>query len=711
MTELNEILTKIDRDYYAVDDQRDATNEDLRFCDVDGAMYEDWLDDQFANRPKPEFNKVGKQVHKFTGEWENNRFDVRFKPDDGVSSKEDAELLNGLYRKDFRRSDGPDAVDNAVTEMAKGGFSAFRLKTEFLDDEDLENNLQRIVWEPIYNAYSSVIFDANAKRYSKIDAKHVTYLEQLTREAAVEEWGEKVDSAFDPPNQRRFQWSSTKMVWIGHFYEVRIDKTEAITFKDPLGGTKTIFKDEFKAHLDDLADSGFEEVSRKKIKRRSIWKTIISGSEILEEAVRIPGKFLPIIPMYAYRSYVDGQEYWYGLVRKKKDANRLFNMGASGLMEAAATTSKDMPIFTAAQVEGRENTINEIHLGAHNHLVINDLFDNAGNPMPPMPAGVWAASRVDANSAAVMQMTSDFIREESNGNIQEVNDLRMSGRALNEVKQSADIETFPIMNNIAKSLAYSGKVYRSMAADVYDSQRVMNIIDRDGGEDTTILFDIVIDKETGKAKYINDVTKGSFEVFVDMGPTFASRKEATVSHLLELIPLVEGEERGFLISEVIQNTEGEGLDDFKEFNKRRMLERGQRQPETPEEEEFVRQIQEQQQGGQQDLIEAMTENQRSEGINNIANAQKNATQAELNTAKRAEIIQGIDMSRFQQTTEITGQAASQSIERVEDDLDKLTKLADIESTRANTRKTEAETAAQLIEIDDVTRGIRELISG
>jgi len=379
-------------------------------------------------------------------------------------------------------------------------------------------------------------------------------------------------------------------------------------------------------------------------------------------------------------------------------------------MENAATTSKDMPIFTADQVEGRENAISEIHLGKHNHLIVNDLFDNAGNRIAAGPVGVWNASRVDANGAAVMQMTSDFIREESNGNIQEVSDLRMSGKAFNEVKQLADIETFTLMNNIAKSLAYAGKVYRSMAAEIYDSERVMNIIDREGGEDTTVLFDIVIDKETGEAKFINDVTKGSFEVFVDMGPAFASRKEATASKLMELIPLVEGEERSFLISEVIQNTDGEGLEDFKEFNKRKMLERGQRQPETPEEEAIVQQIQEQQQNGQQELMAAVTEEQRAAALKNMADAQKSASQAQLNEAKTGEIIAGIDVSRFQAATQITGQAASASTERVEDDLDKLTKIASIESTRANTEKTKAETTAQLIEIDDVTRGIRELIN-
>ena len=51
------ISKRIDHDYFATDQQRDWTNEDMRFCDVDGAMYEGWLEEQFADRPKFEFNK------------------------------------------------------------------------------------------------------------------------------------------------------------------------------------------------------------------------------------------------------------------------------------------------------------------------------------------------------------------------------------------------------------------------------------------------------------------------------------------------------------------------------------------------------------------------------------------------------------------------------------------------------------------------------
>jgi len=620
-------------------------------------MYEDWFQEQFANRPKMEFNKVAQAVHRFNSEWASNRFEAKFLPDDGKTSESDADLLSGLYRKDFRRSSGPEAVDNAVSEMAKGGFGAFRLSTEFVDDEDPENDQQRIIFEPIYSAYASVIFDANAKKYDKSDARHVTYLEEMTMTAAEEEWGCDVSSFFDPPNQNRFNWNNQTSIWIGHFYEIHEDKVEAIVFQDPFGQKKTLYKDDFKDFLDEMADGGFEEISRRKVIRRSVWKTVMAGSQILEEPVRIPGKLLPIIPVYGFRSYVDSKEFWYGLVRKNKDANRLFNMSATSIAESAATTSKDMPIFTDEQVEGRTSQLSEMHLGKFNHVVVNQLYDENGNPLPSGPVGVWAASRVDANDAAVMQISADYIREETGGAPQEVFDQEVSGKLFNAVSARVDMNTFTLIDNIAKSVKRGGEVYRSIAGEVHDVARAVNIIKEDGTDGQVNLHEIIIDEETGHAKAINNITSGVFEVTVDTGPAFASRKRDTLNTLFRLFEKIgdNSSYRDFLIGDIIDNIDGVGLKDLRDFNRQQKLMKGLRKPETEEEAAQVKAAQEGQRNEQGEYLQALAEREKAEAQESLSNIDKNASMTRLNDAKTAETIAGIDLSRFKAANDAADQ--------------------------------------------------------
>ncbi len=48
-------------------------------------------------------------------------------------------------------------------------------------------------------------------------------------------------------------------------------------------------------------------------------KSIFNGNEYMQEPKRIAGKWIPIVPVYAYRTYVDGNECYWGLVRKLMD--------------------------------------------------------------------------------------------------------------------------------------------------------------------------------------------------------------------------------------------------------------------------------------------------------------------------------------------------------------------------------------------------------
>ena len=706
----SQIKTKIDRDYFAVDQQRDWTNEDLRFCDVDGAQYDDWYREQFENRPKLEFNKVAQAVHRFTAEWESNRADVKFTPDDDATSDADAELLSGMYRKDYTRSHGEDAVDNAVIEMAKGGCSAFGLSSEFVDEEDPENENQRITWYPIFNAYNSVVWDANAKRYDKSDAHHVTYLEELTREAAEEEWGDKVSSAFAPPNGYRFNWGNKNHVWIGHYYEIRKTKVEAITFEGPMGRKRTVYADEFKEYMNELVDGGFEEKKRRRVVRRTVWKTIIDGTGVLEESIRIPGKHLPIIPVYGYRSYVDGQEFWYGIVRKQKDANRLFNMSATSIAESAATSSKDMPVFTDEQVEGRENQLAQMHLGKFNYAVVNSVEDEQGNTQHLGPVGMWGASRVDPNNAAVMQLSADFIREETGGNPQDVMDPNASGKAIQAVQQRVDMQTYTLMGNLYKSLRRSGVVYQAMAAEIHDSEKMIRTIDQEGNEASAMLFDFVVDTKTGEPKFINDITTGAFEATVDTGPAYGSRRRETLETLKDIATVAPENYKPFIFSSMIENIDGVGLDSLKEFNKQQMLMQGLREPENEEEAAMVQQMQDQQSNSQEELIQAATQQQLAEAEEKRANAQKSSTQAQLNTAKAVEVFNGIKVGRFQAANETLETAAARPAKNIQKDtaLERASMIADINSKQAKTRKDQVDADAQELENQAVKAGLIKL---
>ena len=188
--DLEKLKADIVTDANATTSQRDKSNEDLRFVHVQGGMWEDFLDDQFTeNRVKLELDLISKPLWSFIGEWTIQRIGVEFKPNDTVTTRNDSDLLNGIYRSDFRQNSGKMAIDNAVIEAATCGYSCFKIATMFVDDEDPENEDMSIEWRPIYNAYNTVFWDVASQRVDKKDARHCTELAQYTRESFMGEIG------------------------------------------------------------------------------------------------------------------------------------------------------------------------------------------------------------------------------------------------------------------------------------------------------------------------------------------------------------------------------------------------------------------------------------------------------------------------------------------------------------------------------------------
>ena len=66
---LKEFKLDLSDDADALEDQKDRANEDMRFVNVDGGMWEDFLFSEFSDRVKLEFDIVSGFLQRFIGQW------------------------------------------------------------------------------------------------------------------------------------------------------------------------------------------------------------------------------------------------------------------------------------------------------------------------------------------------------------------------------------------------------------------------------------------------------------------------------------------------------------------------------------------------------------------------------------------------------------------------------------------------------------------
>jgi len=663
---LDKFKLDISRDADVVDDQRDQANEDMRFVNVTGGMWEGFLTNDFDDeRVKLEFDIVSNYLQRFLGEWDQNRMGVEFKPDDSNTSDDDAELLNGIYRADFRNFSGRMSTDLAVDEASTCGVGALKLAAFFEDDENEENDNQRVGWRPIHNAYNTVIWDQAAQRIDKRDARWCTELKPFTKDAFKAAYPDKDPvSAYTPDthNNRSIDDRTPDFVYVATRYEAVRKKETVFIYNNLQTSEVEIYtKEDHKLIEDELKADEFRTfVRERKIMRRSVEKTIFSGEDILVDTKRIAGKWIPIVPFYAYRMYVDGVEWYRGLVRKLKDAARLFNMQVSQLAENAASSGQEVPIFFRNQMLNEE--IKNLWADKNNkpYLLVDQAVDSEGNTLAAGPIAYSKPPQLDGSTAALLGIVPSYIQDVTGTIPQEASDPDASGKAIREMRKLVNLNTASVLANFAESITWMGEVYQAMAAEVYTTQRILRTVGKDGQEGEKQLFKTILDSETGKLVESNTLKGKKFRAYSDTGPQYETMREQTVEDLKGMLEILQTAPGGqqytpAVMAVLLQNITGVGLDPIKELNRRIMLSQGLVKPETDEEEALVAQLQQPQEDPQEGLIEAATRQQDAEARNLDASATQKIADADKKGAETIEILKGIETDQQKLGLEISKQ--------------------------------------------------------
>lgn len=645
LAKLQRFKTEAAKDADALEEQRDQANEDMRFVSVPGGQWEGFLETQFETRARLEFDTVSDFLNRTLAEWNNNRMGVEYKPDDGASD-DDAELLTSIYRADFRDGTGKEAVDQAVKEALTCGYGAFHIRPVFEDDEDAENDLQRIIWDPIYNAYSTVFWDRSARRLDKRDAARCTLLTPFTKEAFEEQFpGKKPSSAYDPGDRSYLNFSiSERPFYVATRYEV-IKSKESVFIYDNLSTGEREFFDE-KEHEEkkaELSKSNVHQFVRKRaITRRRVEMSRFSGEEFLEEPRRIAGKFIGVIPVYGNRSYVDGTEYYYGLVRKLKDPARVINVQMSQVVEQSATGGVEVPIFERSQVEADDIRAGWETNQAQAYKVIDAVRDPDGNIVSMGPIGYSKPPQISGAASTLLEFSMQFMQGATGGAPQDTLDPDASGKAIQALLKRQNQNTQPMFDNVAGALEFSGDVYQSIAEETYDSPRLIRTLSQDGTHGKETLFKAVLDEQTDRIIETNKLKGKKFRAYADVGPLFDSLREQTVEDLKNLISSIGDIPAGqdymdTALAALLSNISGVGLDEIKQQAHRKMMLMGLREPQSDEDKEFIDSVSEPQEDPQEELAKAAARQQDAEAKSLEASTIQKLADAEKKQAETAKI--------------------------------------------------------------------------
>ncbi len=310
----------------------------------------------------------------------------------------------------------------------------------------------------------------------------------------------------------------------------------------------------------DMEQIGHKPVAAKKAETQEtiIRHWVVTSLEILSPAGLkgevFPGKFIPIVLVTGERTNIEGKTYISSLIRSAKDPQKILNYWVSAAAEMVALAPKAPWLGTAKQFEGYENEYATSNIENHPFLRYNNDPDAPGppvrnNPSPPPAALFTQISVAESHLKSVIGM---FNADVGAGGSEQ------TGAAVRARQTPGDVGTFRFIDNLSRSIQFSGKVINSMVSEVYDTEQDMRLRHFDNTDsyvpvNTTIGEAIDAFKrhpekfnrldgdrlmkdlrKYGPDAKFNDLSIGKYDAIVTIGPSYTTQRQESVASILSL---------------------------------------------------------------------------------------------------------------------------------------------------------------------------------
>lgn len=523
---------RFDRDVRADTENRQAMVEDLKFEAGDQWPTNVRADREKDGRPCLTIPRTSQFKRQITGDVRLNKPAIKVRPVDDKADKKTAEILNGLIRniEDQSRAAYVYAVgaDNSVI----CGLGAWRIVTEYTDDDAFEQDI-RI--KSIPNALS-VVWDHNAIEPDKSDATHCFVHYRMAKREARNLYPKAALTDFeitgdDVDAERTRDWYSEDDLRVAEYwckkpYKKTLYKLSDGRVLDEAGMTKPDEQQMIQA-------MGLQVVSEREVTCHKVYQYIVSGAEILEGPTEWAGKYIPIIPCVGEELWIGENRIVRGILRPLKDAQQLFNYMRSSSAEVIALQPKQPWLVTPGMIEGYEAQWNNAGKKNLPYLLFNpDPMMPGAVPqrqIPPQQAnGFIAEAGMAADDMnAVTGIYPPALGQKSN---------ETSGKAIIARDQQSDVSTFVFIDNIAYAIATTGKQLVDLIPRIYDTERTVRIIGEDGSVTTETVNKAMVGPDGQTFKY--DLTVGKYDVTVETGPSFTTRRQEAAAGMTEFLRAV-----------------------------------------------------------------------------------------------------------------------------------------------------------------------------
>ena len=503
---------------------RSEALEDLKFAAGDQWPVEIQNSRVLEARPCLTVNKVDAYCRQLTNQMRQQRPRIKVHGMNNESDAKMAEIIQGICRHIEVQSDADQAYDKAGDFAVRMGWGYWRVTTDYVKDDSFD---QDIFIKAIDNPFT-VYFDPNSVAPDGSDAEKVLITTVISKDNFKKMYpNAELQQGFTMrgTGDSNPEWVMKEDIRLAEYFYV--DRTP---IKIHLLSDGSSVKSKDLPPQDVLDAAGITIVESRDSHEKKIKWCKLTSMEVLEEG-EWAGKYIPIVPVFGQETVVENKKKKFGIVRMAKDPQRMYNFWQTSLTESVALAPKAKWLLAEGQDEGHENEWAMANIKSMPVLRYKQK-DIDGQPAPPPqrlqpeppPAGIMAAAQ--AMTTDLMQVVGIFDPAQlPQGNI--------SGKALQGQQQQVDLTNFHYYDNLTRSIRQTGRIILDLIPHIYDRERVMRIIGDDGKPEILTINQYGQDEE-GINKILNDVTVGDFDIVMDTGPGYNSKRQEAVESMMAL---------------------------------------------------------------------------------------------------------------------------------------------------------------------------------
>lgn len=463
-------------------------------------------------RPALEMDQLEQYVNRVTNDMRASTPSITVSPKDEAANEETAQVYQGLIRGIEIDSIADDAYDTASDLQVSSGIGYVKIATEYASNTGFDQVLRiKKVVNPL-----SVFLDPDSVMVDGSDAKwgfEIECISEAAHEATYK--GKRVE------NFKLENWGipAPKEGYVNIVTMYEIEETPRTIVMTKNGEIRELGEGE-------KPDPTTTERSRVITTRRVKWTTR-NGAGVLDSDY-FPGKFVPFIPFYGKETWVEGKRKLRSLIRKAKDAQRMYNYWASTEMELLQKAPKAQVIAPRGTIEAYA----ELWRNPDGTSILPyEAYDDQDRQLPPPTIGnpiqiqegiVNARNEAKQDVKDSLGLHDAYTGQKSN---------EVSGRALSKRNKESDNAIYHFTDNRTKSIRHVGVVLAHAIPEVYDAPRTVGIIGKDG---KTTVIGVNGALVQGQQKTIS-LTKGQYSINVATGGSFSSQREAAAEFFEQLI--------------------------------------------------------------------------------------------------------------------------------------------------------------------------------